>query len=180
LTLEPPVVDGHAVTISGSATPGSASVVIERVTWDWGDGSGETRIFAATHTYATWGTYTVSVTAYQSDGQFVTRTTAVEIERTYVRRTLIGYENGKVTPDLVEEIEQPDTLTMYLRLGQGHELKDGHELNSQDVFDALKGTSNLRVEVVDSVTIVLKRDFPQNWESVLTLLARLSFEVAVD
>jgi PKD repeat protein len=79
LTLLDPEVRGLTVTVSGVATPGYEGAKIDRLTWDWGDGSSEDRWFPASHTYSKPGTYTIKVTAYQSDGLSVTKTIQVNV-----------------------------------------------------------------------------------------------------
>jgi PKD repeat protein len=80
LTLFNPEVSGLTVTVNGVATPGYEGAKIDRLTWDWGDGSSENRWFPASHMYSKPGTYTITVTVYQSDGLTVTKTLSVYVE----------------------------------------------------------------------------------------------------
>jgi len=97
LTLFEPQINGLTVTINGVATPGYEGVSITRIRWDWGDGNSEDHWFPATHTYSRPGTYTVTVTAYQSDGLSTTATKTIQIQqqssavlRLGIRHTYIG------------------------------------------------------------------------------------------
>jgi len=80
LTLFEPQVSGLTVTVNGVANPGYEGVSITRIHWDWGDGSKEDHWFPTTHTYSSAGTYTITVTAYQSDGLSTTKTLSVKVE----------------------------------------------------------------------------------------------------
>jgi len=72
-------VNGASVTVSGVATPGSGCSIVS-VTWTWGDGqSSSTSSFPASHTYASVGTYSISATAHQSDGQTASASTSVKV-----------------------------------------------------------------------------------------------------
>jgi rhamnogalacturonyl hydrolase YesR len=78
-TLSESQVSGLTVTVNGVANPGYEGASITRVHWDWGDGSKEDQWFPATHTYSSAGTYTITVTAYQSDGLSTTKTLSVKV-----------------------------------------------------------------------------------------------------
>gem|GEM_PF-1886280 len=80
LTLYDPQVNGLTVTINGVATPGYSGASISRIHWEWGDGSSEDSPFPASHMYSNAGTYTVTVTAYQSDGLSVTKALQIKVE----------------------------------------------------------------------------------------------------
>jgi PKD repeat protein len=80
LTLFEPQVSGLTVTVNGAANPGYSGASITRINWDWGDGSSEDTWFPATHKYSSAGTYTIKVTAYQSDGLSTTKTLSVKVE----------------------------------------------------------------------------------------------------
>jgi hypothetical protein len=80
LTLFEPQVSGLTVTVNGVANPGYGGASITRIHWDWGDGSKEDHWFPASHTYSSAGTYTITVTAYQSDGLSTTETLSVKVE----------------------------------------------------------------------------------------------------
>jgi hypothetical protein len=68
---------GYSVTVDGSVAPGTAGATITRVNWNWGDGVIEDHAVPNTHTYAGIGSYTITVTAFQSDGQSTTRSMTV-------------------------------------------------------------------------------------------------------
>ena len=79
LTLFDPQVSGSTVTINGVVNPGYGGARITKVHWDWGDGSSEESFFPAEHSYSSAGIYTVTVTAYQSDGLHTTASVKVTI-----------------------------------------------------------------------------------------------------
>ncbi|MEM1550303.1 MAG: PKD domain-containing protein [Candidatus Bathyarchaeia archaeon] len=68
LTIFTPEVNGLTVRINGVTLPGTPGTTITRIHWDWGDGYSEDHWFPASHTYSRGGTYTITITAYQSDG----------------------------------------------------------------------------------------------------------------
>ncbi|GEM_PF-3286609 len=79
LTLYEPEIDGLTVTVNGVTTPGTPGASIIRLHWDWGDGHEEDHWFPASHTYAEAGTYTITVTSYQSDGLSTTKSITVTV-----------------------------------------------------------------------------------------------------
>jgi len=80
LILYNPQINGLTVTVNGTATPGYSGASITKIHWDWGDKSSEDHSFPASHTYSNSGTYTITVTAYQSDGLSTTKTVQVKVE----------------------------------------------------------------------------------------------------
>jgi len=80
LTVFEPQISGLSVTINGVTLPGYANASITRIHWDWGDGSSEDHWFPASHTYSKPGTYTITLTVYQSDGLSATKTLNVEVK----------------------------------------------------------------------------------------------------
>ncbi len=74
--------DQRTVTVSGTAVPGSVNATIQTIRWDWGDNTTpEYHEFPHSHTYGDPGTYTLTVTAFQSDDQTATRTRSISIAR---------------------------------------------------------------------------------------------------
>uniref|UniRef100_A0A7C1CFC2 PKD domain-containing protein n=1 Tax=Thermofilum adornatum TaxID=1365176 RepID=A0A7C1CFC2_9CREN len=80
LTLYDPQIAGLTVSINGTTAPGYKDAKITRIFWDWGDGFSEDHSFPASHTYSKPGTYTITVTAYQSDGLSTTKTLTLKVE----------------------------------------------------------------------------------------------------
>jgi|GEM_PF-3205641 WD40 repeat protein len=80
LTLYDPQIAGLTVSINGVAAPGYKDAKITRIHVDWGDGFSQDHSFPASHTYSKPGTYTITVTAYQSDGLSTTKTLVVKVE----------------------------------------------------------------------------------------------------
>ena len=68
LVLSPTAAQGLTVTVGGSATPGTEGATIMGISWNWGDGTVENAPIPNSHTYAASGSYTITVTAAQSDG----------------------------------------------------------------------------------------------------------------
>jgi len=68
LTVYFPEINGPTVRINGVAKPGYPGATITRICWDWGDGSSVCAGFPASHTYGSGGSYSITVTCYQSDG----------------------------------------------------------------------------------------------------------------
>ena len=86
--LSQPSVENQTVVIDGSVLPGGPGIVVDAIEWDWGD---QTRIrsndIPATHTYLAAGSYTITVTVFQSDGQTATATfdvSVIQVPGTYV------------------------------------------------------------------------------------------------
>lgn len=81
LILETPEIDNLTVTLYGTAAPGSVNVTIEGIRWDWGNNEApEYHAFPFSNVYSGPGEFTITITALQSDGQNVTRTTNVSLE----------------------------------------------------------------------------------------------------
>jgi len=75
LNLSPPQIAGAAVTVNGGVV---APVV--RIQWDWGDGIVDRHLyFPATHTYATAGRYTITVTVFDADNHTAAQSVAVDV-----------------------------------------------------------------------------------------------------
>jgi hypothetical protein len=77
--LGSPQVSGATATINGvtlTSTPGAS---ITGISWNWGDGTTSNSWFPASHLYAKAGTYTVTVTATDSNGNKSSATTQVTI-----------------------------------------------------------------------------------------------------
>jgi PKD repeat protein len=91
LTLDNPQVNGLTVTINGAVSPGYSGASISRIHWEWGDGSSGDSGFPATHTYSKAGTYTITVTVYQSDGLTTKKTVTVTVQELNKHPTLILY-----------------------------------------------------------------------------------------
>lgn len=85
LFLHVPIEDGQTWIhncddqINGVVLSDFGCPVVERIHWDWGDGSDNASWFPAGHTYEANGTYTVTVTPYDTAGGSVSDTLHVEI-----------------------------------------------------------------------------------------------------
>jgi subtilase family serine protease len=74
LSLFEPQINVLTVTVNGVVSAGASGTTITRLHWNWGDGYEEDHWFPTSHTYANYGDYTITVTAYQSDGLTSTAT----------------------------------------------------------------------------------------------------------
>jgi DNA integrity scanning protein DisA with diadenylate cyclase activity len=82
LLVNTPDIHGLTVTVNGIAASGSSATTISSLVWDWGDGNPqESHNFPIAHSYEVPGHYLINVTAYQSDGQDVTRDLGVNVTR---------------------------------------------------------------------------------------------------
>ncbi len=80
LIFDTPVIEDLTCTVYGIAEPGSANVTITSIFWDWGDNPTlEYHGFPISHTYSSPGTYSLTITARQSDGQTVRGITEVTV-----------------------------------------------------------------------------------------------------
>jgi DNA integrity scanning protein DisA with diadenylate cyclase activity len=87
--LDMPVTENLTCTMYGTVIPGSANVTIVSIRWDWGDShTPEYHGFPYSHVYGISGTYTLSITALQSDGQNTTRTTNISVVQPVITETL--------------------------------------------------------------------------------------------
>ena len=79
LTLFEPTVDRMNVTLNGNLNAGSPGATIVSLHVDWNDGTSiTTDDLPVTHQYSSPGTFTVTVTGNQSDGQSATKKVALE------------------------------------------------------------------------------------------------------
>ncbi len=90
--------------------------VVERLDWDWGDGTISQSFFPAQHTYMTNGSYTITVTAHGTEGppQTETQTAAVDTLEPACANTFRVYpdmvflKNGKTNQALTIDLRTPD------------------------------------------------------------------------
>ncbi|MEM2045421.1 MAG: PKD domain-containing protein [Candidatus Bathyarchaeia archaeon] len=102
LTLSDPEIQGLTVTVNGVAMPGTPGATITRIHWDWGDGYREDRGFAASHTYSSPGTYTLTVTAFQSDGLSTSKTKTITV-------TLAGRRKVRIHVYAIDDVNRMQT-----------------------------------------------------------------------
>jgi DNA integrity scanning protein DisA with diadenylate cyclase activity/PKD repeat protein len=89
LIFDTPVIKNLTCTLYGIVDPGSVNVTIISIRWDWGDShTPEYQGFPNSHVYSSPGTYTLSITARQSDGQNVTETTNISVGQPVIPTTL--------------------------------------------------------------------------------------------
>ncbi len=101
LSLYNAEINPMSVTINGAVVPGEKDLAITRILWDWGDGNQTEYLgFPNSHGYAVAGMYTVRVTAYQDNGQSVTRSLTVQVDEPPVSpvATIPGGKNGSGIP----------------------------------------------------------------------------------
>ena len=152
LTLFSPEISRLSVRINGVATPGTSGATITRIFWDWGDGYSGNAWFPASHTYGQGGVFTVTVTAYQSDGLSTTRSITFEAATTSVSERLrisdvkypasIEVESTFVLDVVVEYMLQtPDYVTIDIYENAGS------KLGSRSYFLAGSGSQTFSVSV---------------------------------
>lgn len=89
LIFDTPVIENLTCTIYGNAEPGSGDVMITSIFWDWGDTpTVEYHGFPNWHDYSSPGTYPLSITARQSDGQSITEITEVTVGENVITPTI--------------------------------------------------------------------------------------------
>jgi DNA integrity scanning protein DisA with diadenylate cyclase activity len=97
LIIDTPVTENLTCTIYGTVTPGSVNVTIITIRWDWGDNkTPEYYGFPYSHVYDNPGTFILSITALQSDGQNATRSTNISVARPVITETLPAPVNTSV------------------------------------------------------------------------------------
>jgi hypothetical protein len=79
ISLQTPTINGLSVSVNGVTQPGSSGCGITSISWGWGDGTSSTSWFPALHVYSSPGSYTITATTYQSDGQTATVSTTISI-----------------------------------------------------------------------------------------------------
>jgi len=89
LIFDTPLLENLTCTVYGVVSPGSVNVTIVSLLWDWGEGQApEYHGFPNSHVYSSPGTYTLSITARQSDGQNVTATTKISVGQPLIPATV--------------------------------------------------------------------------------------------
>ena len=82
LTLHEPAIDRMNVTLNGNLNAGSQNITIQWVSVDWDDGSiTKSSDLPVAHRYSGEGSYSVSVTGIQSDGQSTTRKITLDLNK---------------------------------------------------------------------------------------------------
>jgi hypothetical protein len=109
LNLNNPEISGYSVTVNGATSPGTSGTVISKIGWNWGDGSAEDSWFPATHTYANSGTYTITVTSYQSDGLSTIQTTRATISSAGSSRPSMTPKSISMTPKSISSTSNIDS-----------------------------------------------------------------------
>jgi PKD repeat protein len=101
LTVFEPEINKSTVSVNGVVFPGNLGSYIQRIHWNWGDGTEEDQWFPASHIYAKSGNYTITVTAHQSDGLTSTKTRKVSIEIPPTPPpTVLLLVNGNIYPQI--------------------------------------------------------------------------------
>ena len=89
LIFDTPLIDNLTCTIYGIVEPGSGNVTVVSTLWNWGDSqTPEYHGFPNSHVYSSPGTYTLTITARQSDGQKVTATTKISVGQPLIPATV--------------------------------------------------------------------------------------------
>ncbi len=81
ITLFSPLIEGTNVTLNGLVSPGDGNTTIQGIIIDWDDGrSGNYTRLPANHQYTKAGTYEISITGIQSDGQSTSKSIVFEVQ----------------------------------------------------------------------------------------------------
>jgi hypothetical protein len=92
-----PEIHGCTVIINGVVTS-PCNDPVQRIHWDWGDGTSNDSWFPAIHTYAQAGTYMLTVTAYTAAGYTATDTETVTVSECVLSKPIhISPNNGGAT-----------------------------------------------------------------------------------
>jgi DNA integrity scanning protein DisA with diadenylate cyclase activity len=113
VVLDEPDINDLTATIYGIATPGYVNATIQSIRWEWGDNeSPEYHEFPYSHVYSSPGTYVLSVTATQSDGQNATATEAITVTHLPPTETIPETLNITSPPPLSVTPDHPPVLTL--------------------------------------------------------------------
>ena len=149
--------DGLTVSINGAANGVEGCLVIDRLQWNWGDGTASASSFPAEHTYPASGSYKVYVTAYAGDGAArlwgvvnVTLPCAVADEVAVTARDIVSDETHEACQTITVgpgvRVFSPAGLTLRARtliqIGNGVQVDSGASLELAIHPDA--GGSNAR------------------------------------
>jgi PKD repeat protein len=111
LTLYVPSTDRYYVTMGGGVLPGTPGTTITHVTWEWGDGIVENHAIPHSHTYTSIGTYTITVTAHQSDGQSTAKSQTVYVSGPTETTTTTTTTTTKITTAVPQTTLTPTTIS---------------------------------------------------------------------
>lgn len=112
LIFDTPVIENLTCTVYGIADPGSVNVTIVSTRWDWGDNQlPENHAFPNSHEYESSGTYALSITALQSDGQTVTGTTSISVGQPAIP-TMLPEPLNTSSPGVPVMVIHPPVLTL--------------------------------------------------------------------
>jgi DNA integrity scanning protein DisA with diadenylate cyclase activity len=144
IIFDTPLIENQNCIIYGIVEPGSMNVTIEDLSWDWGDGlTPESHRFPNSHIYRNPGTYTVSITALQSDGQKVIETTNVSVGQSITPALTpssleISLPGGAGEPVL---IARAPTLTLLEPVTDGMNVTLNGNLNTESPFVSIESVS---------------------------------------
>lgn len=119
---------GCDVQINGGVSTQEGCPEIERIAWDWGDGTSNDHWFPAPHTYESNGDYLVTVTPYDSDGNSTSATVPVSV---------VDCDDGDGVADADELPVCLDTLIPEEAPTSGQLLKNHYALTSNEREDGL-------------------------------------------
>jgi len=176
LTLYDPEINELTVRINGVVSPGTPGSYIERIHWDWDDGRQENHWFPSSHTYATPDTYTITVTAHQSDGLTTTRTETIKL--------ILPILN--VQPkELYFDVEKGQTKTKQITIqndGSGEldwEVSRGHQWVARDPSQGLTTTETETVDITVD-TAYLNPGHYESWVYVTSNGGNEYIDIIVD
>jgi len=115
LIIDSLVTENLICTIYGTVAPGSINVTIVSIRWDWGDnGTSEYHGFPYSHGYISPGTYILSITALQSDGQNATLTTNISVVQPTIPVTFPTAVNTSVPTGPGEPVKKANAPILTL------------------------------------------------------------------
>lgn len=148
LTLFDPEIDGLTVTINGVTLPGTEGEFITRIHWDWGDGCEEDHWFPATHTYDSYGNYTIIVTSYQSDG-FLSTTAQVNISLIATDIAIVEIRFSTYSPI----VNQTVIIMIYIKNNGNTTETFSVSVNYTRLLDPLIGTQTVILAPGESIVM---------------------------
>ena len=167
-------IDGLSVSVDGIVFP-MPLYTITGINWDWGDGNKEGSSFPASHTYSSYGDYTITVTDHQKSSLMGSYTSTVTIH--------ISLKIMVETTDLAGERKDVFNIpeTVYIN-GSGytsstsvdlHIVEDTAWSDGMDIPDRVSGTET-------SVETDVNGNIPEGTEAWKGPLTPGKYDIVID